>query len=109
MPWDDLAPLGFTLATVGFSDGTTWVEATTTWWVDGAGWVAAQDNTLARPCGFGIRDGDSGEQGLCVWMQWVRIKFIAAGQFDDDTQVHHGYTVADMAHHAQVMGDEQIG
>ena len=37
------------------------------------------------------------------------IDLVAAGQLHDDAQVHHGHAVADVAHHGEVMGDEQVG
>ena len=42
-------------------------------------------------------------------MQRILVKVILIGQFYHDAQVHHGYAVANVAHHAQVVGDEQVG
>ena len=33
----------------------------------------------------------------------------AVGDLDDVAEVHHGDAVADVAHHREVVGDEQVG
>ena len=48
------------------------------------------------------------EQRLGIGMQRVGVQRIAVGQLHDLSQVHHRHTIADMAHHAQVVGDEDI-
>ena len=35
-------------------------------------------------------------------------QLIRLGQLDDLAEIHHRDTMAEMAHHAQIMGDEQI-
>ena len=46
---------------------------------------------------------------LGVGMQRVAEQFVARGQLDHLAQVHHRHPVGDMLHHAQVVGDEQVG
>jgi len=41
-------------------------------------------------------------------MQRVSVKLIAVGYFDNFSQIHNRDTVADIAHHGKVVGDEQI-
>ena len=42
-------------------------------------------------------------------MQWVQEEIIRLRHFHHLAHVHHGHAIADVLHHAQVVGDEQIG
>src|SRR5438034_10878753 len=42
-------------------------------------------------------------------MLWSSIEFISVGQFDNLSQIHHCNAVSDVAHHAQVMRNEEVG
>jgi len=37
------------------------------------------------------------------------VQLVLFGQLHKLAQIHDGHTVADVAHHAQVVGDEQVG
>ena len=41
-------------------------------------------------------------------MLWSSIEFIPVGQFDNLSQVHHCNAVSNMAHHAQIMRNEEV-
>ncbi len=60
---------------------------------------------LEARVGFGHRR----QQRLGVGMLRVVVKRVAVGQFDDLAQVHHRDPVGDVAHHRQVVADEQVG
>ena len=42
-------------------------------------------------------------------MLGILIEFPICGQLHDASQIHDGHPVADMLHHAQVVGDEEVG
>ena len=50
--------------------------------------IAGEDNPLAFPLDFGIRDGRCGKQGLGIRMPRLRIEVISIRNFDDNAEVH---------------------
>ena len=74
-----------------------------------AGRTAFEDNALARPRDTGVGDRHSGKQGLGVGVQGVVIQFVPVGEFNDYSRVHDSDPVANVAHHAEVMGNEKVG
>jgi hypothetical protein len=42
-------------------------------------------------------------------MQRVVEQLVAIRQLDDAAEIHHGYTLTEMPHHRQIVGDEQVG
>jgi hypothetical protein len=56
-----------------------------------------------------IRDGYSREERLCVGVERPLVKFISVRYLHQPSQIHYCHTVADMAHHREVMRDEEIG
>ena len=57
----------------------------------------------------GIRHRGGGEKGLGVRVKGAAIEGLAVGQFHQFSQIHHRHPVADVLHHRQVVGDEQVG
>jgi len=53
------------------------------------------------------RNGREKRQG--IRMQGMVKELVTVGQFDDLPQIHHRHAVAEMPHHAQIVGNEQIG
>ena len=62
-------------------------------------------------CGLHARVGHrhGRQQDLGVRMARRGEQRVAVGDFDDVAEVHHGDAVADVAHHRQVVRDEQVG
>src|SRR5574341_13355 len=52
-----------------YRDRAARVEPAARGWIQRAGHIALQDNTLAVHCG--IRNGDRTHQGQCIWVQWI--------------------------------------
>jgi hypothetical protein len=42
-------------------------------------------------------------------MAWIGEDLVGRSFFHDPAQVHHRNAVGDLAHHGQIVGDEQIG
>ncbi len=42
-------------------------------------------------------------------MQWALENVVTLAELDNAAEVHHRYSIAEMAHHRQVMGDEKVG
>jgi len=42
-------------------------------------------------------------------MQRVVEQPVAIRQLDDAAEIHHGYTLPEMPHHREIVGDEQVG
>ena len=70
------------------------------------GHVALEDDPVAAERGIG--KGHGREQGPGVGVQRSRVQLVPRGRFDDLSEVHDGHPVADVAHHAEVVGDEQV-
>ena len=70
------------------------------------GHVAFEDDALAALLGIG--DGHRREQGLGIGMRGIVVEDLFGGQFDDLAQIHNRDPVGDMAHDAEVVGDEHI-
>ena len=49
------------------------------------------------------------EQGLGVGVEGVFVEVRLGLQFHEPAEVHDGHPVADVAHHREVVGDEEIG
>ena len=80
----------------------------TTW--RGIRWVwrlPAHDDPFRAAVRIGTRDGR--KQGLRVRVLGVPQQFVGLSQFHVLTHVHDGDAIGDMAHDAQVVGDEEIG
>ena len=50
-----------------------------------------------------------GHQGTGIGVQRFPVEPVAGRQFDDLAEVHHGHPVGDVADHAEVVGNEQVG
>jgi len=58
---------------------------------------------------FRVRNGYGREQCLAVRVQRISVEFSIGCQLDDAAQVHDGDPIADVFHHAQIVGNEKIG
>ena len=56
-----------------------------------------------------IRNRNRGEKGLGVWMNGIAVQLIRLSQLHDSAKIHDCDSVADILHHAQIVGDEDIG
>src|SRR5262249_28050962 len=86
----------------------TRVEATARGEVDGARQIALEDDALASLLDTWIGNGYGGEQRRGVGVQRIAIDRVPVRYLHDLAKVHHGNPRRDMAHHAQVVRDEQI-
>ena len=75
--------------------------------VEGAGHVAAEADLLLL--GLRVGDGHGGKEGLGIRVVRRIVDFLRRPDLHDAAQVHHGDVVGEVAHHAQVMGDEDHG
>ena len=57
---------------------------------------------------FGVWLGHGRQQRLGVGMQWFGIKRLTWGELDDLAQIHHRHPGRDVAHHGQIVGNEQV-
>ena len=94
------------LGTAWHGIGTARVEAAARGWVEGAGDFAGEHDVFPLVIGMGWQGG--GKQGLGVGMQRMGAEFLAVGQLDYLTQVHHGNAMADVGDGGQVMANEEI-
>ena len=74
-----------------------------------AGHLAQQHLALAPGFGIGVGHRHRRQQCPGIGMQRLAEQRVAVGHLDDAAQVHHRDAVADVAHHGQVVRDEEIG
>ena len=75
--------------------------------IDSARRIALQDHVIAPDLRVG--DRDRGDQRLGVGMTRTVEQLVPRRRLDELAEIHDGDAIADMAHHAEVMGNEQIG
>jgi len=109
MTGDNLAIFRVHLTAVLIRPGTAGVEVAAHRGVDRARDIAFQQDALAVARPRGIGDGDGRHQRLGVRMHGAQIDFVAVSQFHDFAQIHHSHAVADVANHAEIVGNEDIG
>ena len=83
------------------------MEPAPAWRIYGARDIPFKDNPLP-PLGR-VRYGHCREKSFCIRVLRVVVKLMLAGKFHYFAEIHHSNPVADMLHHAKVMGDEKIG
>src|SRR5690554_575619 len=108
VPWRYLAKFGFNFAANSLSQRAARVEPARLWRVSRAGYIPRKNNALAFTFFNRIGNWNRRKKGLRIWVEWIQIKLIAIRQFDDLAQIHHGNTIRNMAHHAQVVSNKQI-
>ena len=82
------------------------MEAASAWGMEGTGHITLEDQPIAFHLRIG--NGDGRHKRLRIRMLGVAIQLIPVGQFNHFAQIHHGHTIGDMLHHAEVVGDEKI-
>ena len=105
----DLADLGVDLAADRHHTRAAGAEIAAFGRVGGAWHIALQDDALSVVMAGRVRFGDRRQKRRGLGVHGISKKRIARGQFDHAAQIHHRDPVGDMAHHAEVMGNEQIG
>ena len=75
--------------------------------MDGRGHVAGKGLARARKLRVGHRR--RGQQRFRVRMHRPLENVVNAAALDDASQVHHGDVIGDVAHHAEVVCDEEVG
>src|SRR5688572_5236185 len=105
----DLAPHGLIAAARFGGVRATTPETATRRGVHGRRHVAFEYDALALELDVGVWDGDRGEQGLGVWMQWVAVQLLAWRHLYHHAEVHNPNTIGDVLDHREVVGDEQVG
>jgi hypothetical protein len=88
-------------------EGAARVEAAARRRVHRAGHVASQMREARAPARIGMRD--RGEQRARVGMPRIGEDRALRRHLHDLPQIHHGHPVGHVAHHRQVMRDEQVG
>ncbi len=105
MPFRDLDESGERAAAILLSVGAAGLESTS----------LLRRNAprfLPRGSPFGLMQGDPWygiKEQPGVRMKGMPKKLFSFRRFHDPSEIHHGDPVADMLHHAQVMGDEKVG
>jgi len=87
--------------------GTARVEPTAGRDMDRTERIPLQDHP--PPFGSGVRRWDRGQERLRIGMKRIPVELIALCELHDLPEVHDCYPVADVLHHPEIMGDEQIG
>ena len=64
---------------------------------------------FARPLPLRVGDGDGRQEGRGVGVGGSQVHVVGRTLLDDLSQVHDGDAVAQVPHHRQVVGDEQVG
>jgi hypothetical protein len=95
------------LAAARLGEGTARVEAAARRRREGARHVARQQHAHLAHAGIGPRDRR--QQRLRIGMQRPRVEVALGGDLDQLAEIHHRHAVADVLHHGEVVGDEQIG
>ncbi len=75
--------------------------------VGGIGDLALDRHATQADRGIGLRH--RGQQGLDIGHARAVQDFLGLAQLDDAAEIHHRDPVAEMLHHAEIMGDEEIG
>src|SRR5713226_4852044 len=70
--------------------------------------LALEQDGLAARLELGVRVRDRAQQNLGVWVERVVVNLSAVRDLDDLAEVHDRHPVADVAHHGEVVGDEEI-
>ena len=78
------------------------------WRVERAGHISGQNDPLPLGLDDRVRNGHRREQRLGIRMQRVLVKLCPIRYLHHMAQIHHRDPVADVAHHRQVMRNEQI-
>jgi hypothetical protein len=88
-------------------EGTTGMEVAARWWSRRRGHVAFEYDPLL----FRARIGDRcrRQQRTRIGMQRSREKLLLAGELDNASQIHDGYSMADVLDYAEVVADEEVG
>lgn len=82
------------------------IEATSLRWIDGAGNIALENDPLPFLVNLGQWDGRKKRNG--IWMLRVAKYLVTWCKLHDCPQVHDRDSIADMLHHTEVMGNEEI-
>src|SRR6267143_5016240 len=85
---------------------TAGVERASRWRIDRARHIPVDHRLEALH--FGVRYRHGGQQCLGIGMAGVCEQFGLPCNLDDAPEIHYRDAVADMGHHSEIMGDEQI-
>ena len=69
----------------------------------------ARRSRRPRPRSLRAQHRHGGDQRLRIGMLRGRVDHALLGDLDDLAEIHHRDPVGDVLHHAEIMGDEQIG
>ena len=83
------------------------MEAAAGWRIRRAGQVALQQDALSRDPRIG--HGHGGQQAFGVGVAGGVEQGVAVSYFDDVAEIHDSHAVTDVAHHRQIVCDEQVG
>ena len=89
--------------------GAAGAEGATAGRIDGSGDVALKMDAHAVAGGVRVGHRHGGEQRPGVGMEHIAVQVLHRGLLHQGAQVHHPHPVGDVAHHAQIVGDEQVG
>ena len=72
------------------------------------GYVAVQDDLLTLATHLGVGHRHRRHERLGVRVDRALVDLVLVAHLHDPPQVHHGHPVGDVAHHRQVVGDEDV-
>ena len=76
---------------------------------DGRGQVAGEQDLLAAVLDHRVGHRHGGQQRPGVGVQRLGVEVVGGGLLDHAAEVHHADPVADVPHHGQVVGDDEVG
>jgi hypothetical protein len=76
--------------------------------IDGAGYVALEDQSLTGNVAFRVGYRHRRQQGARVRMERVLVKGCRGSAFDDSAQVHHRDAIRNVPDHTEVVRNEKV-
>ena len=108
VPLPSVDERGFFLGTDVLCLPTPSSEATSGWRVDGAGHIALEDDATPHAFADRVGYGDGRQQRLALRVRRPAVDAVTVARLDDLAEVHDHDLVADVAHHGQVVRDEEV-
>src|SRR5579859_1895793 len=97
------------LAADVLGERAAWLQTAAFRRFDRTGDIACQNDPLPFAFDHRIRDRNRTQERPGVRVQRLLVESVAGGDLDNLADVHHRHAVRDVAHHTQVMRDEQVG
>src|SRR5580704_15129755 len=75
----------------------------------GARYVPLEHDSFAHALDVWIRDRNGGDERARIGVELCAVDLVLGLDFHYLAEIHHGDAIADVPHHAQIMGDEEVG